>query len=130
MFKNWSWGIFDLSKSEFNITYKFRFIFDFLYISCRFLFLHSSLHTPYIKAGELFMINRIRVFYSPGRTLDGKIRRYAFNRKYINPALKRNIKIKTKRSRLILTRTFHEPLVFKALLIYIYIFYISNTFHQ
>lgn len=119
-----------VNKVQFSNTYNFRLIFDFLHISCRYSFLHSSLHTPYIKAGELFMINRIRVFYSPGRTLDGKIRRYAFNRKYINPALKRNIKIKTKRSRLILTRTFHEPLVFKALLIYIYIFYISNTFHQ
>lgn len=123
-------GNFWFIKVRINITYKFRFIFDFLYISCRFLFLHSSLHTPYIKAGELFMIHRIRVLYSPGRTLDGKIRTYAFNRKYSNPVLKRNIKIKTKRSRLILTRTFHEPLVLKALLIYIYIFYISNTFHQ
>lgn len=123
-------GNFWFIKVRINITYKFRFIFDFLYISCRFLFLHSSLHTPYIKAGELFMIHRIRVLYSPGRTLDGKIRTYAFNRKYTNPVLKRNIKIKTKRSRLILTRTFHEPLVLKALLIYIYIFYISNTFHQ
>lgn len=122
-------GNFWFIKVRINITYKFRFIFDFLYISCRFLFLHSSLHTPYIEGG-LFMIHRIRVLYSPGRTLDGKIRTYAFNRKYSNPVLKRNIKIKTKRSRLILTRTFHEPLVLKALLIYIYIFYISNTFHQ
>lgn len=60
--KNDHGGLFGLSEFEFNNTYNFRFIFDYLYISCRFLFLHSSLHTPFVKAGALFVIHRIQVF--------------------------------------------------------------------
>lgn len=52
--------LFGLSEFEFNKTYNFRFIFENLYISCRFLFFYT-----YIKAGALFMIYRIPVFYTP-----------------------------------------------------------------
>lgn len=111
--------LFGLSEFEFNKTYNFRFIFENLYISCRFLFflhLHkggSTIHDlPY--SGILYT-----------RTLDGKICRYAFNRNVTVLHLKGIIN----ETRLTLAHIFHESLVPYALLIYIYI-YIPNAFNQ
>lgn len=105
--KNDHEGIFCFSEFKFNNTYNFHFIFDYLYIICQFFFfLHPSLHTPYVKAGALFMIHRIRVFYSLEH----------WTERFVDMLLIENITVLhlkgiINETRLTLAHIFHESLV-------------------